>query len=293
MDENHRKYDLKAPGPPGSGAPLRLPGHGSFPGIDDRLVEPEVTRDEIIGGVRVVSMPAEAPHATQNTELDYVLRAHVVPGYRAATDLLTRHDEESDFASDTCVYKDGVDPSTGGRYLEEIAFEVVSGQNERLVTEKAVRMHRRGVRRIFTIWLKTQRVCEWSPESRNWRLLDRSAQIEDPCLVTPVSVAALLDAALADNAVAEALIAKDNPVLQKREAAVRSEGRAEGWAEGRAEGQAEGRAAALLQVLDRRGIPVSDAQRQEILHCRDLDRLDRWLSRALLASAAEDVTSEP
>src|SRR6185295_6726480 len=114
----------------------------SFLDVDDHLVQPEVTRDEIIGGQRVVLSPAHEPHATEHSELGYVVRAHVAPGYGAATDLLTRHDEESDFATDTCVRKKGVDPETGGRYLEEIAFEVVSEQKEPWITEKALRMHR-------------------------------------------------------------------------------------------------------------------------------------------------------
>jgi hypothetical protein len=259
---------------------MRLPGRGAFPSIEDHLVQAEVTRDEIIGGHPVVALPAHRPHATQQTRLDYVLDAHVAPGYEAATDLLTRHDAESDFASDACVLKDGVDPATGIRYLEEIAFEVVSEQNERYVAEKAVRMNRRGVRRIFAILVKGRRVCEWSAESQNWRPLDALARIEDPCLVTPLAVAALLDAAAADNAVAEALVAKGNPALREREAAAE------------ARGLAEGTARSILRVLESRGIAVETEQRQEILRCLDLDRLDRWLRRAVLAAAAAEVTAE-
>src|SRR3954454_10305854 len=101
MDENRRGYDLST---------LRhLPGHGPFPRVDDHLVEPEVTRDEIIGGHRIVKLPANPPHANQHSRLNYVLLPHVAPGYTAATDLLTRFDKQSDFASDTCIYKDEVD----------------------------------------------------------------------------------------------------------------------------------------------------------------------------------------
>src|SRR3982751_6013613 len=218
MDENRRGYDLKAPGRSDGRAPRHLPGRGGpFPRVDDHLVEPEVTRDEIIGGHLVVASPANAPHAKQHTRLDYVLLAHVASGYTAATDLLTRHDIESDFATDTCVFKEGVDPATGARYLEEIAFEVVSEQNEGVVTEKARQMRRRGVRRIFAVWVKTHRVCEWSPESESWLLLAADARIEDPCLVTPLQVAALLDAAKADSAVIEALAAKDSPAIRERD----------------------------------------------------------------------------
>jgi hypothetical protein len=118
---------------------MRLPGRTSFPKVDDHLVQPEVTRDEMIGGRRVVAMPAKEPHADQHSDLDYVLRAHAAPGYRSSSDLLTRHDVDSDFASDACLRKEGIDPETGTRYLEEIAFEVVSEQNEQVVAEKAPR----------------------------------------------------------------------------------------------------------------------------------------------------------
>jgi hypothetical protein len=280
MDEYRKGYQLKAPGSP-SGAPRHLPGRGSFPRVDDRLVQAEVTRDEMIGGRRIIASPASAPHALQHTRLDYILQAHVAPGYMAATDLLTRHDLESDFASDTCIYKAGVDPATGARYLEEIAFEVVSEQNPGLLDEKAKRMHRRGVRRIFTVWVKTQRVCEWSSETESWKSLEADLRITDPCLVAPVTVAALLDAAQADNSVVRALAAKGNPELRQREA------------EAEARGKAEGRAAAILAVLESRGIEVSTEQGQEIQGCHDLDRLDRWLSRAALVSAAEDLIAVP
>ena len=238
----------------------------SFPALDDHLAEAEVTRDEIIGGELVVLSPVQEPHATQHAELNYVVRAYVTPGYGAATHLLTRYDEKSDFATDTCVLKKGVDPETGGRYLEEIAFEVVSEQKERYVREKALRMHRRGVRRIFAVWAQDQRICEWSPEGLRWRSLAAGSRIEDPCFVVPLAVATLFDPAAADNAVAAALIAKDNPVIRQREA--------------------------VLKVLEARGVAVGEAQRQEILRCHDLDCLNQWLRRAARATSANEVLSD-
>ena len=138
-------------------------------------------------------------------------------------------------------------------------------------------MQRRGVRRVFAIFVKgEQQVCEWSPASESWRPLAAGAQIEDPCLVAPLAVAALLDAAAADNAVVEALAAKGNPALRRREATAKAEGIAE----------------SILAVLAARDVAVSDAQRQEILRCLDLDRLGRWLRRATRASSAGEVTAE-
>jgi hypothetical protein len=254
---------------------MRLPGRGSLPGIDEHLVEPEVTRDEIIGGRRYVASPAKEPHATQQCDLDYVIRAHVAPGWKSAADLLTRHDQDSDFATDTCVLREGIDPETGGRYLEELAFEVVAEQTEARVGEKAVRMHRRGVRRTFALFLKERRVCEWSAQQGDWIALAADSRIEDPCLAVPLSVAALLDAAGADNAVAEALIAKGNPAIRRHDA----------------ERDVERLAESILSVLGARGVAVSERQTQEILSCQDLVRLEAMLRRAAVSSSAEEVTA--
>jgi hypothetical protein len=240
-----------------------------FPRVDDHLVEPEITRDEIIGGQRVVALPAEPPQATLHSQLNYVLCAHIVPGYHGATFLLTRFDEESDFASSSCVSRDGIDPETGARYLEEMAFMVVSEQNEQYLAEKTRRMHRRGVRRIFSLWAEDRRVCEWSPETQQWCPWDRDSRIEDPCFVAPLAVVALFERMAADNAVARALIAKDE-----------------------LKGKAKGVTKAILTVLEVRGVSVSPAQRQEILSCHDADRLDRWLRRAAVASSAVEALSE-
>jgi hypothetical protein len=245
--------------------------------VDDHLVQPEITRDEIINGRRVVASPAHPPHAKQQTKLDYVLEAHVASGYTAATDLLTRQAKESNFATDTCIYKDAIDPETGARYLEEIAFEIVSEQTEREAAEKALVMSRRGVRRIFALFIKgPRRVCEWSPQTESWLPLDPGSSIEDPCLVTPLAVKALLDAAEAHKAVLTALAAQGNSALLEREAAA----------------EARGEAMAILKVLEARGLAVSEAQREEILGCHDREQLDRWLQRAVLVSSAEEITSE-
>lgn len=281
MDEGRPPYSLKAPGSPGTPASVRFPGRSDFPGVDDHLVKPEVTRDEIIGGRRVVAFPAKLPHAFQHGRLDYVIGAQVAPGFGMASDLLTRHDPDSDFASDTCVVKEGIDPESGTRYLEEIAFEVVSEQGERDVTEKARRMHRRGVRRIFALFIKkNRRVSEWSPQSESWVPLTPGAKIEDPCLVKPLDVAALLDAAAADKAVAEALIAKGEPTLRNLEAVAETRG------------ATRARAEDILFVLEARGLVISAEQRETILGCHELDRLDRWLRLAVVATSAEDVTAE-
>ena len=55
---------------------------------------------------------------------------------------------------DTSVRRAGIDPSTDARYLEELAFEVVSEQSRRDITERAEDLARRGVRRLIAIFVK-------------------------------------------------------------------------------------------------------------------------------------------
>jgi hypothetical protein len=62
--------------------------------------------------------------------------------------------------------------------------------------------------------------------------------------------------------------------------------------ENQAIGQAIGEGRALLKVLDVRGIAVTDAVREKVLACTDLDRLDIWLDRAVTATTAEEVIRE-
>jgi len=120
---------------------------------------------------------------------------------------------------------------------------VVSEQNEAVVKEKALRMHRRGVRRIFAVFVRGERrVGEWSADTRSWRILDPTSYIEDPCLEVPLKVAALLDAAAANQAVVEALAAQGDPTIQRREAGAKAK--------------------TILLFLEARGIVVSPSQRR-------------------------------
>ena len=64
-------------------------------------------------------------------------------------------------------------------------------------------------------------------------------------------------------------------------------------AEGRAESRAETQANAVLTVLRVRRIDVSDAARQRILAEKDLERLERWLERAAVATSIGEVLDDP
>ena len=66
----------------------------------------------------------------------------------------------------------------------------------------------------------------------------------------------------------------------------------EGKAEARAEARTETRAEAVLDVLDARGITVPDAARERILAQKDLEQLQRWLKKAVLASSISEVLAD-
>jgi hypothetical protein len=294
MDPKQTARLFLAPSAPASAA-VRLPGRAAFPSPDEHLVTPELTRDEMIRGRRVIAMPANPPHADRQLRLGYVIGAHVKPGFVGSAELLTRVSEGSDFATDVCVRKEGDDPATGARYLEELSFEVVNEQSARDIREKAEDLSARGVRRVIAVFVKTGKVCEWSRGKGAWDDLDLDATLEDPCLSRPLRVRALLDAAEADDAVARALADKHNPVIEalkaQSQSAGRREGRDEGRKEGRDEGLSEGKAAAILAVLAARGIAVQEETRARILGCREGDVLDRWIVGAATASSAEDVVA--
>lgn len=220
------RYSLISPLPDSSEA-LQPPGdrfqqQDAWPRVDDHLVTPE-TREEMVRGRKVVALPANPPHGERHCELNYVIRGLVAEGYVSATCLLTRLGPRSNFATDTCIRREGKDPRTGTRWLEELAFVVVSEQSIRDITERAEDLTARGVRRLVAIFVEKNEVREWSPERAEWTVLDLDATFTDPTLRHPIKVRALLDTTEAENAVARALVAKNNPVI----AEIRDEGRRE------------------------------------------------------------------
>jgi hypothetical protein len=64
---------------------------------------------------------------------------------------------------------------------------------------------------------------------------------------------------------------------------------AQGREEGRQEGRHEGERAALLEVLDARGLEVDAETRQQILACTDLSQLKVWLRRAVTVESTQEL----
>ena len=64
---------------------------------------------------------------------------------------------------------------------------------------------------------------------------------------------------------------------------------AQGREEGREEGLHEGERAALLEVLDARGLQVDEQTRQRILACMEQSQLKLWLRKAVSVQAAQEL----
>jgi hypothetical protein len=270
-----------SPAPSAGGRPSRA---RPLPAIDDRLAPPE-TRLEYLHGIELFAAPAEPPHATTHSRLAYVLEAHVASGYQAAVELLMRTGEASDFAPDASIYPKGDDPKTGGRRLDELAFEVTDKQAMSVPTSKARELARRGVRRVFCLVVGKKQLLEWSQPIDGWRPLSENERIEDRCLVRPLPARALLNAAASDEAVVGALRARQVPAMVAVLADERRQGEAKGRAEGEAKGRAEGLRLAVMALCDVLSIDVSSARRARLeamgadelgVLCQALREKRRW-----------------
>jgi hypothetical protein len=272
----------RAPSPP-----EKESGVHPVPRIDDRLAPPE-TRIEYLDGKKILSMPADSPHATYHSQLDAVLRAHAGARYTVAVDMLTRTSPTSDFAPDVSIFPSAPDPKTKGRRLEELAFEVASKQRLKVPTDKARKLIQRGVRRVFCVLVKQRRVLEWSAEADGWATVLDAAVITDRCLVRPLPVAALLDAARVDDEMAEALLVKRPPAIRR----ALSESEEKGRRAGELQGALRAKAEAVVKVLEKRGIKVSPAVRATVMGSSDAAELDGWLDRAFSARTAAAVVKK-
>jgi hypothetical protein len=243
-------------------------------------------------GELVYVSPADPPHAERHVQLAALIEAHTGIAFEVAADLLTRTSRSDDIAPDVSIYPDAPDPRTGVRQLEQLAFEIISTQSLGDAGAKAAKLTRRGVRRVFVIDVPRSRVLEWSIQRGAWQELDAASHIEDAALEVPLPVAAMVHAAKADDAVARALVARRNPVIEAVRAEDRAqakiEGKLEGNIEGNIEGKLEGKIEALLAILAARDIEAAVA-RDRIVGERDPQRLDRWIARAATASTLAEV----
>ncbi len=69
---------MLAPGASGAARAVHFPGAneaatGEWPSVDEHLVEPEVSRAEIVRGRRMEAQPALAPHGDMHAHLSVVV----------------------------------------------------------------------------------------------------------------------------------------------------------------------------------------------------------------------------
>jgi len=256
------------------------PGSGEhpsarLPAVDDLTLD-EDSHAEILDGQRVMlAMGANEPHATFHFDLAGVLRSYVAKGYEGAVDMLTRTDHKNEFAPDVSVFPAERDPTTGGRQVEQLAFEIVDTSDWDKLSDKARKLKARGVRRIFAVDVNDQTVCEWG--RTRWKTLAAESAIDDRCFVRPLPLRAWFDALAADQAVLDALVARQSPALLKafneREKRARDESLRE----------------SIATIAEARGLTLTATQRAKLAHCDDVATLKRWVRRAATAERAAAI----
>lgn len=68
-----------------------------------------------------------------------------------------------------------------------------------------------------------------------------------------------------------------------------SESQRQSFDRGQTQGLARGKAMSIIEVLEARGLTVSDAQRERIVGCTDLETLTLWLRRAATVASADEL----
>jgi len=244
-----------------------------LPDVDERLVAPE-SGYEIYDGKLVRAAPAGEARGTRLSKIVTLVEIHTKTELDVAYGMLTRTSETSDIAPDVSVFPRARDPLTGGRQLEQLVFEVVSPESLSHAGRKAAKLIARGVRRVFAIDVEQTRALEWSASLGTWSMLDTSAVIEDPMLAVPLPIEALVRPDEVDDALARALLIKGKPVIEAF------------LAQRRAEGLARSRAAAVIVILDWRGVAWRGADARR---ARADPRRARPIDARPLAHASRDV----
>lgn len=262
-----------------------------LPDVDERLVMPE-TRYEIIDGKATYVPPADEAHGTRHSKISAILEAYAADSYDVASDMLTRTSAKGDMAPDASVFPAARDPETGGRQLDELVFEVVSTERLSSAAKKARALAARGVRRIFAIDVERRRALSWSRETNAWEILPVDGKIEDRALALPLPLRALCEAAKADDAVAQALLGKKNPVIEDAVRKSKSEGKREGKREGEKLGLLAGKLDALFAVLHARKIDIPKKTEKRIRAETSAATVDAWIRRVGICASIEDLLGD-
>jgi hypothetical protein len=248
----------------------RDPASTDLPPVDSHLLAGEQPY-ELDDGKLVYVPPAEEPHAVSHGALGALLWAHRAADRSVAIDMLTRVSETSERAPDAAIYPSARDPRTGGRQLEELAFEIMSTETRTEAAHKADQLSKRGVRRVFAIDIVRKRAFEWSAALEDWSILASNGSIEDPALAVPLPIAALVDAANAETAMVHAFRERRHPEFLAE----------------RADAQ---RTTLAKQLAQKFGPLPADATTR--IASAPAEALERYLERVLTAATLADVLAD-
>lgn len=229
---------------------------------------------ELSDGHAIVAEPAGPRHGRQN-----LLGAAVVatdPAVAAAgVDVGFALDERTMRAPDVAV---GDLPDQSGYVVgaPSLALEYVeAGADEADLARKVAELIAAGTRVVWVVRLGGERRVEVHGPRHPVRVKRAGESLEAPGILrNPVPVDALYDDAAAREVVLRNLLQRHGHASLD---------------EVRREGRAQGRAAALLRVLELRGLALRGEQRRTIDSCRNPETLDLWLARALTATEADEV----
>jgi Uma2 family endonuclease len=162
-----------------------------------------------------------------------------------------------------------------------------TGQDEGELATKIAELLGAGTKYVWVVRLTGPRRVEVHERGRAMRLASPGEElVAKGILQNPVPVLALYDRDAAHEATLRNL-------LQRRGYASLEALRAEGEAQGKIEGEIEGRRASLFQVLEARKLPVSKAQRAQILAEQNLEVIARWLTGAAIAASTGEALAPP
>ena len=276
-----------------SGAAGRRPAtrRAGLPDVDERLVMPE-TRFEVLDGKVELVPPSDESHGSRHSKISALLEAYAASGYDVASDMLTRTSVKNDLAPDASVFPSARDPRTGGRQIEELAFEVLSTERLGHAAKKARALTERGVRRVFAVDVERKRALVWSTTTNTWQMLPLDSAIEDHALALPLPLRALVEAVSSDDAVAQALLAKKNPVIATALASAERKGKAEGRREGERRGAIKGAIKTLLAVLAARGLTVRKKHEKQIREADDEAVLAAWIVQAVTCASVDELLTK-
>ena len=168
-----------------------------------------------------------------------------------------------------------------------LAVEYAAATDEDNLATKIGELLDAGTRWVWVVRLAGPRRVEVYEQGAPMRVVGSDGELSAPgVLQLPVPVRALYDRSAAHETTLRNLLARKGYASLD---AIRNEGRDEG----RDEGSLNTARANLRVVLAARNLPLTEAQRERIETCTELDTLTGWLRQAALATTTHEVFDPP